>query len=44
MSTFAIFLMGIGIGFVIGYPFGLFIDKLDKKEKDRERQKYSRIN
>ena len=24
---------GIAIGFVMGYPFGLFIDKLDKKEK-----------
>jgi NhaP-type Na+/H+ or K+/H+ antiporter len=24
---------GIAIGFLIGYPFGLFIDKLDKKEK-----------
>jgi hypothetical protein len=24
---------GIAIGFIIGYPFGLFIDKLDKKEK-----------
>ena len=24
---------GIAIGFLIGYPMGLFIDKLDKKEK-----------
>jgi NhaP-type Na+/H+ or K+/H+ antiporter len=24
---------GIAIGFLIGYPLGLFIDKLDKKEK-----------
>jgi len=24
---------GIAIGFLIGYPFGLFIDNLDKKEK-----------
>jgi len=34
MTTMAIFLMGIGIGFVIGYPVGLFIDKLDKRYKD----------
>lgn len=33
MSTLAVFLMGISIGFVIGYPFGLFINKLDRKEK-----------
>lgn len=33
METMFIFLAGIGIGFVIGYPVGLFIDKLDKKEK-----------
>ena len=24
---------GIAIGFLIGYPVGLFINKLDKKEK-----------
>ena len=24
---------GIAIGFLFGYPLGLFIDKLDKKEK-----------
>jgi NhaP-type Na+/H+ or K+/H+ antiporter len=24
---------GIAIGFLIGYPLGLFIDKLDKREK-----------
>jgi len=35
MTTMAIFLMGIGIGFVIGYPVGLFIDKLDKREKKK---------
>jgi NhaP-type Na+/H+ or K+/H+ antiporter len=29
------FLCGIAIGFLIGYPLGLFIDKLDKKEKDK---------
>lgn len=34
MTTFAIFMMGIGLGFVIGYPFGLFINKLDKRYKD----------
>ena len=28
-----IFLLGIMIGFAIGYPMGLFIDKLDKREK-----------
>lgn len=28
-----IFILGIMIGFVIGYPMGLFIDKLDKREK-----------
>ncbi len=28
-----IFILGIMLGFVIGYPVGLFIDKLDKKEK-----------
>jgi NhaP-type Na+/H+ or K+/H+ antiporter len=27
---------GIAIGFLIGYPLGLFIDKLDKKEKDKD--------
>jgi NhaP-type Na+/H+ or K+/H+ antiporter len=26
---------GIAIGFLIGYPLGLFINKLDKKEKDK---------
>ena len=25
--------LGIVIGFAFGYPVGLFIDKLDKKEK-----------
>ena len=25
----------MAIGFLIGYPLGLFIDKLDKKEKDK---------
>jgi len=28
-----IFLLGIMIGFAVGYPMGLFIDKLDKREK-----------
>lgn len=28
-----IFILGILIGFAFGYPLGLFIDKLDKKEK-----------
>jgi hypothetical protein len=44
MTPFVIFLMGIGVGFVVGYPFGLFINMLDKKEKERERQKYSRTD
>jgi len=34
MTTIAVFMMGICIGFVIGYPFGLFINKLDKRYKD----------
>ena len=34
MNNIAILMMGIGIGFVIGYPFGLFINKLDKRYKD----------
>ena len=29
----ASFALGIVIGFVVGYQLGLFIDKLDKKEK-----------
>lgn len=28
-----IFLYGVMVGLSIGYPLGLFIDKLDKKEK-----------
>jgi NhaP-type Na+/H+ or K+/H+ antiporter len=28
-----LFILGILIGFALGYPLGLFIDKLDKKEK-----------
>jgi gas vesicle protein len=28
-----IFLLGIMIGFVVGYATGLFIDKLDKRER-----------
>ena len=27
------FTLGILIGFALGYPLGLFINKLDKKEK-----------
>jgi NhaP-type Na+/H+ or K+/H+ antiporter len=37
MDTSAMFFMGVSLGFVIGYALGLFIDKLDKKEKARER-------
>ena len=44
MTTLVIFLTGVGVGFITGYPFGLFIDKLDKKEKQREREKHSRTN
>ena len=29
-----IFLLGLMLGFTIGYPLGLFIDKLDKRVKD----------
>jgi NhaP-type Na+/H+ or K+/H+ antiporter len=29
-----IFLFGLMIGFSIGYPVGLFIDKLDKRVKN----------
>ena len=28
-----VFILGAMFGFVIGYPMGLFIDKLDKKER-----------
>jgi NhaP-type Na+/H+ or K+/H+ antiporter len=28
------FLGGIAVGFLIGYPMGLFIDKLDKEIKN----------
>ena len=27
-------LSGIAIGFLVGYPLGLFIDKLDKRVKN----------
>ena len=29
-----VFMFGLMIGFVIGYPLGLFIDKLDKRIKN----------
>lgn len=29
-----LFLFGIAVGFLIGYPMGLFIDKLDKRIKN----------
>jgi hypothetical protein len=29
-----IFLLGLMLGLSIGYPLGLFIDKLDKRIKD----------
>jgi hypothetical protein len=28
-----VFILGAMLGFVIAYPMGLFIDKLDKKER-----------
>jgi NhaP-type Na+/H+ or K+/H+ antiporter len=28
-----VFILGLMLGFVVGYPVGLFIDKLDKREK-----------
>jgi NhaP-type Na+/H+ or K+/H+ antiporter len=28
------FICGIAVGFLIGYPLGLFIDKLDKRIKN----------
>jgi NhaP-type Na+/H+ or K+/H+ antiporter len=28
-----LFLTGLLLGFALGYPIGLFIDKLDKREK-----------
>ena len=28
------FLLGLMVGFIIGYPFGLFINKLDKRIKN----------
>ena len=30
-----VFVLGIMLGFVVGYPTGLFIDKIDKREKDK---------
>ena len=33
VSIMDMFLLGIMIGFIVGYPTGLFIDKLDKREK-----------
>lgn len=34
MTITAIFLMGLLVGFAIGYGLGLFIDNLDKKIKN----------
>jgi NhaP-type Na+/H+ or K+/H+ antiporter len=31
-----IFLLGMMLGFVVGYPIGLFIDKLDKREQAKD--------
>ena len=32
-----IFLLGVMVGLSLGYPLGLFIDKLDKRMKDDRR-------
>jgi ABC-type dipeptide/oligopeptide/nickel transport system permease subunit len=29
-----VFMFGLMIGFIVGYPLGLFIDKLDKRIKN----------
>jgi NhaP-type Na+/H+ or K+/H+ antiporter len=31
----SIFLFGIMLGFVVGYGMGLFIDKLDNRERNK---------
>jgi NhaP-type Na+/H+ or K+/H+ antiporter len=31
----SMFLLGIMLGFVVGYAMGLFIDKLDKRERNK---------
>jgi NhaP-type Na+/H+ or K+/H+ antiporter len=31
----SVFLLGIMLGFVVGYAMGLFIDKLDKRERNK---------
>jgi NhaP-type Na+/H+ or K+/H+ antiporter len=31
------FLLGVCLGFVVGYGLGLFIDNLDKRDKDGRR-------
>lgn len=36
MNEIAAAIMLVMIGFVIGYPFGLFINKLDKREKSKD--------
>jgi NhaP-type Na+/H+ or K+/H+ antiporter len=33
VSIMEMLLLGMMIGFIVGYPTGLFIDKLDKREK-----------
>jgi NhaP-type Na+/H+ or K+/H+ antiporter len=37
LSKMTTFLFGLLIGFAFGYPMGLFIDYLDKKEKRKQR-------
>ena len=31
----SMFLLGVMLGFVVGYAMGLFIDKLDKRERNK---------
>lgn len=28
-----VFILGAMLGFIVGYPMGLFIDKIDKRER-----------
>lgn len=37
MTAFTIFMFGFLFGIVVGYPMGLFVKKLDDKEKNVKR-------
>lgn len=39
MDIMSLFLIGAGMGFIVGYATGLFIDKLDKKEKAKNAER-----